>query len=300
MNPADVRIIGGGPAGMIAAIQLKRYGLNPLLFESGRLGGLLWNANLVENYPGFPGGIPGPALVKQISRQFTDLGLIPIREEVLEIDYQPPHLISVTASGIYPSRTLVIATGTAPNQFPSGLIPPEASDRVHYEVAGLLDIREANIGIIGAGDAAFDYALNLAARKNRVTIFNRGDEIKALPLLVDRTENVEEIHYLTNQTLSAVRRDQDKLALEMVDGEDRNVYKVDVLIGAIGRSERRPPFTPQLAAAQPTLIKENRLHLIGDTQNGIYRQTAIAVGDGLKAAMKIYQFLKENQDEDRR
>lgn len=75
---------------------------------------------------------------------------------------------------------------------------------------------------------------------------------------------------------------------------------MDVLIGAIGRSEHRPPFTPQLAAAQPSLIRANRLHLIGDTHNGIYRQTAIAVGDGLKAAMKIYQFLKEHEDENRR
>lgn len=300
MNTADVIIIGGGPAGMIAAIQLKRYGLEPVLYEPRQLGGLLWNANLVENYPGFPGGIPGPALVERITRQYTDLELTPTREEVLEIDFHDPHFIARTESGQRFARTLVIATGTIPNEFPPELIPLEAKGLVHYEVSRLLELRGANVGIIGAGDAAFDYALNLASRDNRVTIFNRGHEIKALPLLLDRTANVENIHYLPHHALNKVRLEGDHLALEMVDGQGRSVYKVDVLIGAIGRTEHRPPFTRQMAAAQPTLKNENRFHLIGDVHNGIYRQTAIAVGDGLKAAMKIYQFLKEHEDEDRR
>ena len=80
MSAERVLIVGGGPAGMMTAIQLKRFGLDPVLFEANRMGGLLWNANLVENYPGFPGGIPGPQLVARFVRQFEDLGLVPIRE----------------------------------------------------------------------------------------------------------------------------------------------------------------------------------------------------------------------------
>ncbi|HHI03008.1 MAG TPA: FAD-dependent oxidoreductase, partial [candidate division Zixibacteria bacterium] len=56
MRPNEVIIIGAGPAGIAAAIQLKRSGLNPAIFEKKKIGGLLNNANLVENYPGFPGG----------------------------------------------------------------------------------------------------------------------------------------------------------------------------------------------------------------------------------------------------
>ncbi|MGE5123202.1 MAG: FAD-dependent monooxygenase, partial [Acidobacteriaceae bacterium] len=59
----QVIIIGAGPAGLAAAIQLKRYGVQTRLFERKKAGGLLHNANLVENYPGFPQGIAGPALV---------------------------------------------------------------------------------------------------------------------------------------------------------------------------------------------------------------------------------------------
>ena len=60
MNPDEVVIIGAGPAGITAAIQLKRYGIPFVLMEKNRAGGLLWNANLVENYPGFPAGVSGP------------------------------------------------------------------------------------------------------------------------------------------------------------------------------------------------------------------------------------------------
>ena len=60
MNKEEVIIVGAGPAGLATALQLERYGIKPLVVEKEHLGGLLHNANLVENYPGFPGGIPGP------------------------------------------------------------------------------------------------------------------------------------------------------------------------------------------------------------------------------------------------
>src|SRR4030042_7192079 len=75
MQIEDIIIIGAGPAGLAAAIQLKRYGIRPLLFERAVVGGLLRNANLVENYPGFPRGITGPGLVKLFARQAHKRGV---------------------------------------------------------------------------------------------------------------------------------------------------------------------------------------------------------------------------------
>ncbi len=74
MQPEEVIIIGAGPAGMTAAIQLKRYGIPFVLLEKERVGGLLWNANLVENYPGFPAGVSGPRLVGLIEKQMERIG----------------------------------------------------------------------------------------------------------------------------------------------------------------------------------------------------------------------------------
>ena len=70
-----VTIIGAGPAGLAAAIQLRRFGVTPLVLEGDEIGGLLRNANLVENYPGFPGGISGLALIRLFERQARDISV---------------------------------------------------------------------------------------------------------------------------------------------------------------------------------------------------------------------------------
>ncbi|MDP8228420.1 MAG: NAD(P)/FAD-dependent oxidoreductase, partial [Candidatus Electryoneaceae bacterium] len=64
MNHHNVAIIGAGPAGIAAVIQLQRYGVDPVILEKDAVGGLLRSANLIENYPGFPNGISGPRLVQ--------------------------------------------------------------------------------------------------------------------------------------------------------------------------------------------------------------------------------------------
>ncbi|MFA4852164.1 MAG: NAD(P)/FAD-dependent oxidoreductase, partial [Bacteroidales bacterium] len=82
MKTNDVAIIGAGPAGIACTIQLSRYGIMPLLFERDIPGGLLKNANLVENYPGFPGGIKGTKLIEKMTRQLDMAQVTVIHENV--------------------------------------------------------------------------------------------------------------------------------------------------------------------------------------------------------------------------
>jgi thioredoxin reductase len=293
-------IIGGGPAGMTAAIQLKRYGLDPLVFESRQLGGLLWNANLVENYPGFPGGISGPELVRKITRQFTDLDILWKRQQIHQVDHDGSIFIAESDQEAFTSKVLVLATGTEPSHFPEGLIPENAAGHVFYEVHDLVETENSRIAIVGAGDAAFDYALNLANRDNQVIILNRGTEIKALPLLIKRVQDNHKITYKENTSLTGIALQGGNLHLSAVDGTGKTSYKVGALLGAIGRSPTGPVRTERLAANETYLQSSGALHFIGDLHNGIYRQTAISVGDGLKAAMKIYKFLREEEEDENR
>ncbi|NIW45519.1 MAG: NAD(P)-binding domain-containing protein [Gammaproteobacteria bacterium] len=291
MKNVDIIIIGGGPAGMISAIQLKRYGITALLFEPNRMGGLLWNANLVENYPGFPEGIPGPQLVEKFSNHFESLSLQHTPQRVSRIDFQGDYFVVTTDQQDYASRAVIVATGTRPINFPGDFIPNKASEYIFYEVAPLLNVEGQHIAIIGAGDAAFDYALNLS-RKNHVIILNRTREIKALPLLVERCAKIQHIQYYQDMPVSEIFTNEDGLILRTVQDEVP-YFEVNLLIGAIGREENLPPMSDQLRIKSASLVDSGRLHFVGDVQNGIYRQTAIAIGDGLKAAMKVYQFLKE-------
>lgn len=290
MRQAQVIIIGGGPAGMITAIQLQRYGITPALFEPHRLGGLLWNANLVENYPGFPQGISGPELAARFRKHYESLGLRVTPELVEELDFEGGNFMVRTPENLFSARVVVIASGTRPHPFPTGLIAPEAQSRVFYEVVPLLEVKGKEIAIIGAGDAAFDYALNLSAN-NHVVILNRGEEVKALPLLVTRVQQNENIRYIPNTLIRHVTLDGKQLLLQASHGDE---FRADYLIGAIGRSENCPEFGDRLKAEETRLVELGRLYYIGDIRNGIFRQTAIATGDGLKAAMQIHHYLTED------
>jgi thioredoxin reductase len=118
-----VVIIGAGPAGLTTAIQLKRYGVETLVIEREESGGLLRNANLVENYPGFPGGIKGKDLVQRFVNQTRSIGIQVTNEtahlvERIEGDYQ-----IVTDKRKYRSAYLVIASGTKPKRLNDIEIP---------------------------------------------------------------------------------------------------------------------------------------------------------------------------------
>lgn len=292
MDVEKVIIIGGGPAGIAAAIQLKRYGLDPLIFESKALGGLLRNANLVENYPGFPGGISGLKLVSLLSQQVTDFGLRVTYAEVVRLDYAAGAFQVETNQGAYAARFVVVASGTRPHPYRGADIPGEVQSKVLYEIYPLIGQGGLEIVILGAGDAAFDYALNLAQR-NQVAILNRGETIKCLPLLWERVQLEPKISYFDNITISNIKVDPPAgMRLECSHPAGPRSFHADYLVVAFGREPQLDFLSAQLLKTSQGLEGQGLLYFIGDVKNGIFRQTAIAVGDGLLAAMQIYWHLE--------
>ncbi len=292
MDIENVIIIGGGPAGIAAAIQLKRYGLDPLIFEREAIGGLLRNANLVENYPGFPGGVSGIKLVGLLEQQARDFALRLTYAEVVRLGRSAAAFQVETNQGVYFSHFVVVASGTRPRPLPDPDIPGRVRSQVYYEVYPLLDQTDQEIVILGAGDAAFDYALNLA-HKNRVTILNRGEAIKCLPLLWERVQQDRKISYFNNITISQIMADRhDELRLECSHPAGPRSFYANYLVVAYGREPQLDFLSAQVVETSQELESKGLLYYIGDVKNGPFRQTAIAVGDGILAAMQIYQHLK--------
>src|SRR4030042_3304639 len=114
MEIYEVVIIGAGPAGISAALQLKRYGIDTALLERGDTGGLLRNANLVENYPAFPQGISGAELVQRLVEHLQCAAVKVTRAEVRAVSYQAGIFQISTTTGDFQASVLVIATGTKP------------------------------------------------------------------------------------------------------------------------------------------------------------------------------------------
>lgn len=281
----EIVIIGAGPAGIAATIQLHRYDLRPLVIEKDRLGGLLSNANLVENYPGFPDGITGPELTELFSRQFSGCHPEMIYEEVTKVDYCVDRFVISTPEREVTANHLIIATGTRPKEFEPLHQSPD--NRILYEISTVQHERQKEFVVVGAGDIAFDYALNLS-RNNRVTILNRSSVIKALPLLGKRVNDSASIYYLDSATIDDITLDESrKVTISYTREGHRHTIGADYALFALGRLPNLGFLSPDLLKVKDALIDENRLFCVGDVANGALRQTAIAVGQAVHSAMII-------------
>jgi len=283
-NPKVV-VIGGGPAGITCAMQLMRYHIDCCLIEKRFTGGLLVNAGNVENYPGFPGGIQGTHLA-DLFRKHLETSQVSVHyDEVTKLEYRDLKFIITGNRNTYLADIVVVATGTKPvKKYYFGKM---VSEKVFYEYYPLSDIKEMDIAVIGAGDAAFDYALSLAANKNHIKIYNRTGKIKAIPVLANRVNAEKLIEYCPNFIVKNIKTTLKGKKLLINFQNNKPSALADYLIFATGRIAEISFMTGMPGIHEKTAMENNRLFFIGDVKNGNQRQVAIAVGDGMKCAMEI-------------
>jgi thioredoxin reductase (NADPH) len=289
-----VIIIGGGPAGISAAIQLKRSGLVPLVLEPDRMGGLLLNANLVENYPGFAGGITGQCLVNRFQRHLKQLNIMVVKKQVKGIKKIKGGFKIITDHDSIDTQAVIIASGTQPRRAGfKGELELSRKRRLCYEVRNMPVLsRQDVITIIGGGDAAFDYALNLARRARAINIMYRKRQPKCLPLLLKRVRGQFRIKLFPQTRILAVERvrlkDRNCLIVTIKKGNKVKLINSDRLLVAVGREPAVGylPWSVQQAERIPGIF------VAGDVKRGALRQTVIAAGDGLLAAMQAVEYLR--------
>ncbi len=277
-----VIIIGAGPAGIACAIQLKRYNIDSIVFEKDEIGGLLKNANIVENYLGFPNGISGKKLVQLINKQ-SQTAKINVKYEIVEsVEFFENTFSLKTSKNIYHSKYLVIASGTKPIVPKVPIIRDDIIDKVYFDIYKLGEINGKEIVIIGQGDCAFDYALNLS-EFNHVTLLNRSIHITALPILQERCSSSNNIQYLEKISVLKIESVNNKLLLLCNNSEK---LTADYLLIAIGRK-------PNLDFVKENILENPYIFQIGDVKNEQLRQTSIAAGDGTFTAMNINKILNQ-------
>lgn len=289
-NIITVAIIGGGPAGIACAIQLKRSGIKSIiLFDKKDHSSLLLNARLVENYMGFSDGISGIDLWNKFYQQFIKYNIKQIFSyvDLLEFNEQEKLFTIMAKKNIYYAKYIVVASGTKPKTL--NVINTD----IHYDITKISNQKNQKIAIVGAGDAAFDYALSMS-KCNNVSIFNRKHHINALFALQQKVINCNNIQYFNDTKLISIKKNNQKLKLFLKYQNNLFEKKFDYLIIAIGRIANKNFYSSKLHKLETRLIKHKLLYLIGDVHNNIYRQVTIATADGILAAMQLREHLNEN------
>lgn len=320
----EIIIIGAGPAGVSTAIQLRREGLEPLILEQDKVGGLLWNANLIENYPGFPDGISGKKLAWLFSEQLKRLNIkvkkqrvkhISLKEGIFEIETEA----GSSAKTKFLSRLVVVATGTVPKKINLPGAEDNSGKNLFYEITQLPSIKGRKIIILGGGDVAFDYALNLVSsevdkrRRNSerdcgIDLVFRDFSPRCLPILWERAKKSKKINLLSDITPLRVRGEGGKIFLDCrfsqgsssAEPEKEFTLFSDYILVAIGRIPNIDFLSDELRSMylqkdRPGRQKISGIFFSGDVINGDYRQVGIAVGDGLACGMSISRLLKKER-----
>ena len=297
MEDFDVAVIGGGPAGMTAAVQVYRSDLSVVLFERDNLGGLLHNANLVENYP------TGTELVEVFKSHMGKFDIDVRMEDVLELQRTEDGLFYLKSDeNEYSSRAVILATGTVHKKIELDGLEKIPKALVYYEIKEIHPLPEGkSFVILGGGDAVFDYSLQLQRNNNRVTILVRSIKPHCLTLLKRRVEGKEsEIEVFYNTKVDRIEEDRSNSKLNIIYSIDDVEKKLefDYLLIAIGRKPndsllRIPALDFDFDLLNSVHGKTNipGLYLAGDIKSGLYRQVGIAVGSGLLAAMMAARYI---------
>ncbi len=276
---SKIAIIGAGPAGIAATVQLVRQGHDVQVFEHGRIGGTLWNAGMVENYPGFPGGITGRHLARLMEQQLFDYieKIIPESVSSIKIVNAGYEISSEIFEGV------IVCTGTEPRKagFP-GEDELADSNLLFHGIEFLERWHgEKEITIIGGGEASIDMALSIFEAGMKPTIIHRS-EPRGIKSLLD-TAKAEENIVWHEGVVKAARLHENKAVLALENEE----LAFDLIIIAVGRQKT----LPELIGFDIENLPAGFL-IAGDAARGGLGQTAMAVGDGVEMAMILDNYLR--------
>ncbi|MCX6161387.1 MAG: NAD(P)/FAD-dependent oxidoreductase [Ignavibacteriae bacterium] len=301
-NKYDVIVIGAGPAGITAAIQLKRFGISTVIIEKESNGGLLKNAGMIENYPGFPEGITGIELIRLFNKHLEKYDIEVNRETALSVDFADGVFSVKTDKRKIYSKYVIAASGTRPIKFCISGVEPKDILYDIYKLPG--EGLSKTTAVIGGGDAAFDYALNLHSRGYNVIILNRGDKHKCIKTLWNKfllqKKVLSDIRYLENAIIEKIKYEDDRYILEYTDTAHSHQHSLtaDYILAATGREPADEFLKQGTDSATDSEIENagNTLLFAGDVKNGLCRQAIIAAGDGMKAAMLISNMINNGEE----
>ena len=283
-----VVLIGGGPACAAAAVQLARAGIEAVMIAPA-LGGLVRNAWRVENFPGFPEGIGGADLAERIVRHIAKSGVTILNDTVQCVHGDGDGFAIRMGGGEVLCDHVVVGTGTTAKRLEvKGETQAAANGALAYEIADVIDrIGRKRIVIVGAGDVAYDYALNAAQTAESVTIVQRSDKPRSLAVLQKAAAEKANITVRQQRCVTAVEGRFGDANVKMTGPDGDETMQADAVLAAVGRWARLELLSEELHDAWRQQRGVPGLFVIGDAAHPACRHVAVAMGDGVRCAMDI-------------
>jgi alkyl hydroperoxide reductase subunit F len=301
----DVTVIGGGPAGVAAAIYSARKGLNVTLIAD-RIGGQVKDTMDIENLIGTP-KTTGPKLTGSMMDHLKDYE-ITIKEhlKVDSIDKGKIKKVRLSSGEVIDTKTVIIATGARWRE----LGVPGEKENIGNGVAYCPHcdgpfFKGKDVAVIGGGNSGIEAALDLAGIVKSVTVFEFLPQLKADKVLVDAAESRDNIKILKNVATQRIIADNGKVvAIEYQDRETEEIHRQDlagvfVQIGLVPNSAFLGDVV-ELTRFGEVVINERcetsepGIYACGDVTTVPYKQIVIAMGEGSKASLSAFDYLLKN------
>ncbi|EKQ52119.1 MULTISPECIES: thioredoxin-disulfide reductase [unclassified Clostridium] len=298
----DLIIIGGGPAGLAAAMYAGRAKLNLLLLENEIVGGQVRNSYTIENYPGFK-SIEGGDLADIFQEQARELGaVIDEFDPIQSIDITNDNKIIETESYIYEPKAIIIATGAAPRKLP---IPQEsefAGRGIHYcAICDGAIYQDKKIAVVGGGNSALEESIFLTRFAEKVYLIRRYDYFKGEQALIEEVFNHPKIEVLLNEDLVAARGNEFLESIDIKNTKTQEIRNLEVnaVFGCIGTEPRTEKFKDYLKLDEQGYIIADEdmqtniegVYAAGDVRKKKYRQITTAVADGTIALLAAEKYI---------
>lgn len=301
----DIIIIGGGPAGLTAAIYAAREMLGTLLLEKNMCGGAPATVELIENYPGFPDGISGTELMDRLKKQAQRFGTrITEFKEIKKVEPADGRIKVRINDETYSGLAVIAASGSIPKKLD---IPGEekyTGKGVSYCATcdGPL-YKGRSIAVVGGGNAACEEALFLTKFGREVILIHRRNELRAAKILQEKLKESKNLKLLLNHKPISINGEYNVNSITVEDcqtnkKEDIEVSGVFIYIGALPNSKFLEGIVElddagYIKTDEKMQTSTPGIYAVGDVRSKDIRQIIVACGEAAVAAISVRDYLKK-------